>query len=131
MTERKKANKLAWKGSGDEAVDKIWFSLREKVGGTEFLGYEHDQSEGVVLSLIIKGKEVQEINEGDEADLVTNQTPFYGESGGQIGDAGYISNSKSNFQVIDTQKKLGDLYVHHGKLISGKIKIKDTIKFIH
>ncbi len=127
MTERKKANKLAWKGSGDEAVDKIWFSVREKMGGTEFLGYEHDQSEGVILSLIKKGKEVQEINEGDEADLVTNQTPFYGESGGQIGDTGYISNSKSNFQVIDTQKKLGNLYVHHGKLISGKIKIKDTI----
>ena len=127
MTERRKTNKLAWKGSGDEAVDKIWFFLREKVGGTEFLGYEHDHSEGVVLSLIKRGKEVQEINEGDEVDLVTNQTPFYGESGGQIGDTGYISNSKSNFQVIDTQKKLGDLYIHRGKLISGKIKIKDTI----
>ena len=127
MAEMKKITKLAWKGSGDEAVDKIWFSLKEKIGGTEFLGYEHDQSEGVVLSLIQKGKEVQEINEGDEADLVTNQTPFYGESGGQIGDTGYISNSKSNFQVVDTQKKLGDIYVHRGKLISGKIKIKDTI----
>ncbi len=127
MTERKKANKLAWKGSGDEAVDKIWFSLKEKIGGTEFLGYEHDQSEGIVLSIIKKGKEVEEINEGDKGDLVTNQTPFYGESGGQVGDTGYISNSKSNFQVIDTQKKLGDLYVHHGKLISGKIKVKDTI----
>ena len=101
--------------------------MKEKIGGTEFLGYEQDQSEGVVLSLIKKDKEVQEINEGDEADLVTNQTPFYGESGGQIGDTGYISNSKSNFQVIDTQKKLGDLYVHRGKLISGKIKVKDTI----
>ena len=127
MAEMKKITKLAWKGSGDETVDKIWFSLKEKIGGTEFLGYEHDQSEGVVLSLIQKGKEVQEINEGDEADLVTNQTPFYGESGGQIGDTGYISNSKSNFQVVDTQKKLGDIYVHRGKLISGKIKIKDTI----
>ncbi len=127
MNERKQSTKLAWKGSGDEAVDKIWFSLREKIGATEFLGYEHDKSEGIVLSLLKKGKEVNEINEGDEAELVTNQTPFYGESGGQIGDTGYISNSKSNFQVLDTQKKLGDLYVHRGKLISGKIRIKDTI----
>ena len=127
MTERKKTNKLAWKGSGDEAVDKIWFFLREQIGETEFLGYEHDKSEGVVLSLIQRGEEVQEINEGDEADIITNQTPFYGESGGQVGDTGYISNNKSNFQVIDTQKKLGDLHVHRGKLISGKIKVKDTI----
>ena len=127
MSKRKQSTKLAWKGSGDEAVDKIWFSLREKIGATEFLGYEHDKSEGMVLSLIKKGKEVEEINEGDEAALVTNQTPFYGESGGQIGDIGSISNSKSHFQVIDTQKKLGDLYVHHGKLISGKIKIEDTV----
>ena len=127
MNERRQSAKLAWKGSGDEAVDKIWFSLREKIGATEFLGYEHDKSEGIVLSLIKKGKEVKEINEGDEAELVTNQTPFYGESGGQIGDTGYISNSKSNFQVIDTQKKLRDLYVHRGKAVSGKIKIKDTV----
>jgi len=127
MNERRQSAKLAWKGSGDEAVDKIWFSLREKIGATEFLGYEHDKSEGIVLSLIKKGKEVKEINEGDEAELVANQTPFYGESGGQIGDTGYISNSKSNFQVIDTQKKLGDLYVHRGKVVSGKIKIKDAI----
>ena len=125
MNERKQSTKLAWKGSGDEAVDKIWFSLKEKIGATEFLGYEHEKSEAIVLSLIKKGKEVKEINEGDEAELVTNQTPFYGESGGQIGDTGYISNNKSNFQVIDTQKKFGDLYIHRGKLISGKIKIKD------
>ena len=127
MNKRRQSAKLAWKGSGDEAVDKIWFSLKEKIGATEFLGYEHDKSEGIVLSLIKKGKEVQEINEGDEVELVTNQTPFYGESGGQIGDIGYISNSRSNFRVTDTQKKFGTLHVHIGKLISGKIKIKDAV----
>jgi len=127
MNKRRQSAKLAWKGSGDEAVDKIWFSLKEKIGATEFLGYEHDKSEGIVLSLIKKGKEVQEINEGDEVELVTNQTPFYGESGGQIGDIGYILNSRSNFRVTDTQKKFGTLHVHIGKLISGKIKIKDAV----
>ena len=94
--------------------------MKDKIGSTEFLGYERNKSEGIVLSLIKKGKEVKEINEGDEAELVTNQTPFYGESGGQIGDIGFISSSNSNFQVADTQKKLGDILVHRGKLIKGK-----------
>jgi len=127
MNERKEKTKLAWKGSGDQAIDKIWFNLKDKIEPTEFLGYEQHKSEGIVLSLIRKGKEVDEINEGDEAELVTNQTPFYGESGGQIGDIGIISNSNSNFQAIDTQKKLGDIFVHQGKLIKGKIKIKDSV----
>ena len=127
MNERKEKTKLAWKGSGDQTIDKIWFNLKEKIGSTEFLGYEKNKSEGVILSLIKKGKEVKEINEGDEAELVTNQTPFYGESGGQVGDIGFISNSNSNFQVVDTQKKLGDIFVHRGKLIKGKIKIKDPV----
>ena len=73
---------------------------------------------------------VNEINEGDEAGLVTNQTPFYGESGGQIGDIGFISNNDSNFQVLDTQKKLGDIFIHQGKLVKGKIKIKDSVNLV-
>jgi len=127
MKERKEKTKLAWKGSGDHAVDKIWFNLKDKIGSTEFLGYEKNKSEGIVLSVIKKGKEAKEIDEGDEAELVTNQTPFYGESGGQIGDTGFISNNNSNFQVIDTQKKFGDIFVHQGKLIKGKIKVKDSV----
>lgn len=127
MNERKEKTKLTWKGSGDQTIDKIWFNLKDKIEPTEFLGYEQNKSEGIVLSLIRKGKEVDEINEGDEAELVTNQTPFYGESGGQIGDIGIISNNNSNFQVIDTQKKLRSIFVHKGKLIKGKIKIKDSV----
>jgi len=127
MNERKEKTKLAWKGSGDQTVDKIWFGIKDKIGSTEFLGYEKDKSEGKVLSLIKKGDEVNEIEEGDEAELVTNQTPFYGESGGQIGDTGIISNSNSSFQVVDTQKKFGDIFIHHGKLIKGKIKINDSV----
>jgi len=127
MKERKEKTKLAWKGSGDQTVDKIWFNLKDKIGSTEFLGYEKNKSEGVVLSLIKKGQEVNEINEGDEAELVTNQTPFYGESGGQAGDIGLIYNNNSNFKVTDTQKKLSDIFVHQGKLVRGKIKIKDSV----
>ena len=130
MNERKEKTKLAWKGSGDQAVDKIWFNLQEKIGSTEFLGYEKNKSEGIVLSLIKKGNEVNEISEGDEAELITNQTPFYGESGGQIGDTGFISNNNSNFQVLDTQKKLGNIFVHQGKLTKGKIKIKDSVNLV-
>ena len=130
MNERKEKTKLAWKGSGDQAVDKIWFNLKDKIGSTEFLGYEKNKSEGIVLSLIKKGNEVKEINEGDEVELVTNQTPFYGESGGQIGDTGFISSNNSTFQVIDTQKKLGDIFVHQGKLIKGKMKIKDPVNLV-
>ncbi len=130
MNERKEKTKLAWKGSGDQAVDKIWFNLKDKIGSTEFLGYEKNKSEGIVLSLIKKGNEVNEINEGDEVGLVTNQTPFYGESGGQIGDTGFISSNNSTFQVTDTQKKLGDIFVHQGKLTKGKMKIKDPVNLV-
>ena len=130
MNEMKEKTKLAWKGSGDKSVDKIWFILKDKIGSTEFLGYEKNKSEGIVLSLIKEEKEVDEINEGDEAELVTNQTPFYGESGGQIGDIGSISNNNSNFQVIDTQKKLGNIFVHQGKLVKGKIKVKDSVNLV-
>lgn len=130
MNERKEKTKLAWKGSGDQTVDKIWFNLKDKIGTTEFLGYEKNKSEGIILSLIKKGNELNEINEGDEAELVTNQTPFYGESGGQIGDIGFISNNNSNFQVVDTQKKLGDVFIHRGKLIMGKLKIKDSVNLV-
>ena len=105
-------------------------NLKNKIGSTEFLGYEKNKSEGVVLSLIKKGNEVNEINEGDEAELVTNQTPFYGESGGQIGDIGFIFNNNSNFQVVDTQKKLGDIFVHQGKSLKGKIKINDPVNLV-
>ena len=94
---------------------------------TEFLGYQKDKSEGVILSLIKKGKEVNEIYAGDEAEIITNQTPFYAESGGQVGDTGIIINNNSKFQVYDTQKKLGDIHVHEGKLIEGKFKTNDPV----
>ena len=119
--------KLAWKGSGDDSVDKIWFKLKEKINSTEFLGYEKNRSEGIILSLIKNGKEVSEITTGEAASIITNQTPFYGESGGQIGDVGYITTSNAKFIVEDTQKKLGDIYVHNGKIIEGNLKISEPV----
>ena len=127
MTNRREDAKKNWKGSGDSAVDHIWFNIREKLGPTDFLGYETDNSQGVVLSIIHDGKEIEILNEDKEGIIITNQTPFYGESGGQIGDTGFLFGSKSQFEVTDTQKKLGDLHIHIGKLIKGSISKGDTL----
>ena len=86
MKESRELAKKNWKGSGDAAVEDIWFGIKDKLGATEFLGYESNQAEGVVLSLLSKNKEVNELKENDEGMIIVNQTPFYGESGGQVGD---------------------------------------------
>ena len=127
MANRREDAKKNWKGSGDRAVDHIWFNIREKLGPTDFLGYETDNSQGVVLSIIHDGKEIEILNEDKEGIIITNQTPFYGESGGQIGDTGFLFGSKSRFEVTDTQKKLGDLHIHIGRLIKGSISKGDTL----
>ena len=126
--ERQKAEaRKAWKGSGDTATEEIWFELREDHGATEFLGYDTEQAEGEIRVLVKNGKVVKSIKSGDEAAIVTNQTPFYGESGGQVGDCGEIHADGFSFQVTDTLKKLGDLFVHFGKVTSGKIKTGDAV----
>jgi len=127
MNERKQEAKKNWKGSGDSSVENIWFSIRNKLGPTDFLGYETDKSQGVILGIIKNGKEVDSLREKDEGIIITNQTPFYGESGGQIGDTGFMFNSDCKFSVRDTQKKLEDLYIHIGQLIEGKIKKGDSV----
>ena len=120
--------KKNWKGSGDSAVDDIWFAIRDKLGATEFLGYETDQAEGVVQSLLKNNEQVKSLKVGDEGMIILNQTPFYGESGGQVGDTGEISTNNFKFKVLDVQKKLGDLFVHYGKVISGEIKISESVE---
>ena len=127
MTKRKENAKKNWKGSGDTAIEHIWFKVREKLGSTDFLGYETDNSQGVVLTIIHNGKETDTLAENSEGIIITNQTPFYGESGGQIGDTGFLLGSNSRFEVTDTQKKLGDLHIHIGKLIKGSISKGDTL----
>ena len=128
MKESKELAKKNWKGSGDSAVDDIWFGIKDKLGATEFLGYETNQAEGVVLSLLKNNKEVKSLNNGDEGMIISNQTPFYGESGGQVGDTGEITSGEFKFKVNDVQKKLGDLFVHYGKVEKGNINLNNNIE---
>ena len=128
MKNSKELAKKNWKGSGDSSEEQIWFSIKDKIGSTEFLGYESIQSEGVILNLIKELKEVKSLSNGDEGMIITNQTPFYGESGGQLGDKGTIVFGNSVFEVEDTQKKLGDLFLHYGSLKSGEIKLGQSVE---
>ena len=128
MKKSKELAKQNWKGSGDSSEEKIWFGIKDKLGSTEFLGYEFNRSEAIVLSIIKDNEIVENISTGDDATIITNQTPFYGESGGQVGDQGQIISGSSVFEVNDTQKKLGNLYIHYGNLKSGEIKLKDVVE---
>ena len=127
----KKSRELAkknWKGSGDSSVSEIWFNLKEKIGPTEFLGYETNQAEGSVAAIIKDNKEIQQLKQGEEGQIILNQTPFYGESGGQVGDKGTITSGENEFEVTDVQKKIGNLFVHFGKVSKGTIKQKDNVE---
>ena len=117
-----------WKGSGDSSLDKIWFSIKDKIGNTDFLGYASNEAEGVIKLLLKRNKEVNSLGLDDEGIIITNQTPFYGESGGQVADTGIICAQNFEFEVSDVQKKLGDLFVHYGKVTKGSIKLNDSVE---
>jgi alanyl-tRNA synthetase len=121
--ERQRAKaRESWKGSGDAAQEAVWFGLREKTGATEFLGYETESAEGVVAALVKDGKAVDALKKGEQGAVVLNQTPFYAESGGQVGDTGLMTADGVRFRVTDTQKKAGDLFVHQGVVEEGILK---------
>jgi alanyl-tRNA synthetase len=122
--ERQRAKaRASWAGSGEAATEAVWFALREKIGATEFLGYDTEAAEGVVAALVKDGKEVATLSKGESGAVVLNQTPFYGESGGQVGDTGTMSADGVRFRVTDTQKKAGDLFVHSGTVEEGTLKV--------
>ncbi len=127
MEKSKKLARANWKGSGDKSIEERWFKVREDLSPTEFLGYEFDKAVGVIIKISKKGKFVDSASTGDEIEVITNQTPFYGESGGQVGDQGYIFNSNCKIKVNDTQKKMGDLFVHYGKVEKGSISIGQNV----
>ena len=127
MEKSKQIARASWKGSGDKSLDERWFKIREKLKPTEFLGYEFDKAEAVILKISKNNKFVDKANKGDEVEIITNQTPFYGESGGQVGDEGTIQNSNCKINIKDTQKKMGDLYVHLGKVETGSIKTGESV----
>jgi alanyl-tRNA synthetase len=119
----------SWTGSGETATEATWFALREELGATEFLGYETETAEGIILA-ILKGEErVDEARAGEEVGLVVNQTPFYGESGGQVGDTGAIfSPNGGELAVEDTVRKAGDLFVHLGTVRHGTLKVGEAVE---
>ncbi len=119
----------SWKGSGDIASENIWFPLREKLGATEFLGYDTEIAEGVVTALVKDGKDADSIATGESGAIVLNQTPFYAESGGQVGDTGLMTGEGGvKFRVTDTQKKVGDLFVHVGTVEQGTLKLGTALQ---
>jgi len=121
--ERQRAKaRASWAGSGEAAAGAVWFALREKVGPTEFLGYETESAEGVVTAVQRDGKEVSTLKKGETGVVVLNQTPFYGESGGQVGDTGVMVADGIRFRVTDTQKYAGDVYAHIGTVEQGTVQ---------
>ena len=117
-----------WAGSGDEGTEKVWFEVQEKVGSTEFLGYNTLRADGQVTALVKDGQMINTIT-GGEFYLVANQTPFYAEMGGQVGDTGILQNKDTTIQVTDTKHKLDGISVHCCKLIKGTVKVGDTLTF--
>ena len=126
--ERQRAEaRKAWAGSGEAATEQVWFQVRDEVGATEFLGYETESAEGKIVAIVKNGQSVAEARAGEDAVLIVNQTPFYGESGGQMGDAGRIVGAGGAAAVADTQKKAGDLHAHMARVEKGALKVGDVV----
>ena len=131
MAEQKAAARAAWKGSGDQASDAVWFDIAEREGSTEFTGYTSEEGEGVVVALVKDGAEIEVAQSGDSITLLTNQTPFYGESGGQMGDAGQLSGADGfAASVTDTRKPLGRLHAHQIEITSGSVAVGDMVHLV-
>ncbi|MEO5939079.1 MAG: alanine--tRNA ligase [Sphingomonas sp.] len=131
MAEQKRAARAAWKGSGDKGSDELWFDIAEEKGGTEFTGYTSEEGEGEVVALIKGGARVDCASAGDEVDIVLNQTPFYAESGGQVGDAGIATTDKGfKGRVFDTAKHLGRVWAHRTKIESGEVAVGDALHLV-
>src|SRR5262249_46051145 len=122
MERQREKARASWAGSGEAATDAMWFALREKVGATEFLGYDTETAEGVVQTIVRDGREVESLKAGESGAVVLNQTPFYGESGGQVGDTGVLRGEGVRVRVTDTQKRAGDLFVHSATVEEGVLR---------
>ncbi len=128
MAEQKAKARAAWKGSGQSATSALWFEIKDRVGSTEFLGYSMDSAQGVITALVKDGVEVQALAKGDTGAVIVNQTPFYGESGGQVGDTGTISGNAANAVVSDTRKPIDGLFVHEVTVTQGALTVGDTVE---
>ena len=129
MARQKAEARKAWTGSGEAKTETIWFDVRDKQGASEFLGYDTERAEGVVKSIVQDGKELTALAQGQSGQIVLNQTPFYAESGGQVGDEGMIRTADgARFRVTSTTKRLGDLFIHAGVLEHGVLKAGDAVE---
>ncbi|WP_062011380.1 alanine--tRNA ligase [Aureimonas sp. AU4] len=129
--ERQKAEaRASWVGSGEAADESVWFAIREREGATEFLGYDTERAEGVVRALVRGKEEVRSASAGEEVAVVLNQTPFYGESGGQVGDTGVLTGEGVRFRVGDTQKVAGGLFVHRGRVEEGTLQVDAPLELV-
>ncbi len=128
MAAQRRAARAAWKGSGATASEDLWFDIVETHGATEFLGYGSDAAEAQVVAILKEGVEVDRADEGDTVAIITNQTPFYAESGGQVGDTGTITGENGlRATVLNTAKQLAKIFIHHARLDSGMVAVGDTV----
>ncbi|MEX0299909.1 MAG: alanine--tRNA ligase, partial [Kordiimonas sp.] len=127
MEEQRAKARAAWSGSGDVTSDKLWFDLHDKYGATEFVGYSSESAEGRVVAIVKDGELVETASTGENVSILTNQTPFYGESGGQMGDTGKLVHEGGNAIVSDTSKAVGSLHVHVSEIKSGSITVGDAL----
>ncbi|MCP4393674.1 MAG: alanine--tRNA ligase [Alphaproteobacteria bacterium] len=132
MEKQKEEARKSWTGSGDAATEAVWFELKEKNGASEFLGYATTSAEAQVCVILVDGKPVDNAKSGQEVMILTNQTPFYGESGGQAGDIGVIKTveGKAVINVTDTLKKVGALHAHVGKIAEGEVSVGDSAEML-
>ncbi len=127
MDEQRAKARAAWAGSGETADQAIWFDVRQKAGATEFLGYDTERAEGQIKAILLDGKEVSSLKANQTGWIITNQTPFYAESGGQQGDQGQLVSGANQGDVLDVQKMVGDLHAHHAKVAKGELKVGDDL----
>jgi alanyl-tRNA synthetase len=127
--ERQRAEaRKSWAGSGEAATEALWFELKEELGATEFLGYDTETASAGIVALVKDGARVDELKQGERGIVIVNQTPFYAESGGQVGDRGTLSGGEgTKFEVKDTQKKLHGLYLHEGLVTGGKLRVGEEV----
>ena len=128
MMRQRETARAAWAGSGEAATDTVWYGLRERVGATEFLGYDSEAAEAAVTAIVRDGREVETLAAGETGLVIVNQTPFYGESGGQVGDTGAIVGPGIRARVTDTEKKLGDFFVHHVTMEEGRLAVGTALE---
>ena len=128
MAKQRAEARRAWAGSGEAATEQLWFEVMDRLGATEFLGYDTETAEGEISAILVDGGEVERASAGQQVAIVVNQTPFYGESGGQVGDTGTIAGQRGRVAVSDTQKKLGAVFVHLGRVEEGEIAVGDAVR---